>query len=168
MPMTVRSSARRRGWCVLTRLWEAFKRWDWPRRVLLLIGAPWLVLLAWMAATGKPRLMTSGAVGATALMWLGFALAPFADNTEQTNVTGDRAPTTDSRKQTNATGGTTTAATADVSTTSTSGNGQRPRRHRRRPQRQMIPSAFPSAARRRLPAWWTVTRSRSPAENECA
>jgi micrococcal nuclease len=104
---------------VLTRLWEAFKRWDWGRRVLLLIGAPWLALLAWMAATGKPRLMTSAAVSVTALLWLGFALAPFANNTEHTNATGGATPTTEKKEPMNATGGTTTAITADVSTTFT-------------------------------------------------
>ncbi len=103
---------------MLTRLWEAFKRWDWGRRVLLLIGAPWLVLLAWMAATRKPRLMTSVAVSVTALLWLGFALAPFADNTEQTNATGGTTSTTEKTEPTNATGGTTTT-TAEVPTTST-------------------------------------------------
>jgi len=72
-----------------------------------------------MAATGKPRVMTSVAVSVTALMWLGFALAPFADSTEQTNATGDTTSTTENTEPTNTTGVTTTATTADVSTTST-------------------------------------------------
>lgn len=79
---------------MLAPIWEAFRRWNWARRVLLLIVAPWLVLLAWMAVTGKPRWTTAAAVGVTAFMWLGFALAPFSENTEQTNASVGTTSTT--------------------------------------------------------------------------
>lgn len=55
---------------MLARVWESFRRWTWAERLLLLLVAPWLVLLAWMVTTAKPRKATAGAVSAVALVWL--------------------------------------------------------------------------------------------------
>ncbi len=82
---------------VLTRLWAAFQRWTWGRRLLLVVLAPWLVTLAWMWTTGKPRWRTAIAVVGTASIWLGFVLAPFAEDTEETTATGGTTSTTPSR-----------------------------------------------------------------------
>lgn len=55
---------------MLRRIWDGFKRWGWGKRSLLLVVAPWLVLLAWMVATGKPRRASAGVVGAAAFAWI--------------------------------------------------------------------------------------------------
>ncbi|MDP9071352.1 MAG: thermonuclease family protein [Actinomycetota bacterium] len=82
---------------MLIRLWAAFQRWTWGRRLLLVVLAPWLVTLAWMWTTGKPRWRTAIAVVGTASIWLGFVLAPFAEDTEETTATGGTTSTTPSR-----------------------------------------------------------------------
>ncbi len=79
---------------VLARLWEAFRSWSWDRRALLVVLAPWLVMLAWMWTTGKPRWRTAVAVVGTASMWISFVLAPFAEDTDQTASRGGTTPTT--------------------------------------------------------------------------
>ena len=55
---------------MLWRIWDRFKRWGWAKRTLLVVVAPWLVLLAWMVTTGKPRWASATVVGAAACAWI--------------------------------------------------------------------------------------------------
>ncbi|HSH62380.1 MAG TPA: hypothetical protein VK988_22570, partial [Acidimicrobiales bacterium] len=79
---------------MLSRLWEAFQAWSLGRQLLLVVLAPWLVLLAWMRATAKPWWITAVAVGGAAFMWLSLALASFAEDPEQTAATDGTKSTT--------------------------------------------------------------------------
>ncbi len=64
---------------MLQRIWEAFTGWGLIKRGLLLLVAPWLVLLAWMVTTGKPRWATGSAVAAVGLMWVALVAGAAAD-----------------------------------------------------------------------------------------
>ncbi|HSH61393.1 MAG TPA: thermonuclease family protein, partial [Acidimicrobiales bacterium] len=64
------------------------------RRLLLVVLAPWLVLIAWMRATGRPPWITAVAVGGAAFMWLSLALASFSEDTQQTAATDGTKSTT--------------------------------------------------------------------------